>query len=236
MTTNIKFKKIRGGSFAAFRYMSRYDDGTFSFAAEIPEDASPFWDKFEKYVIMIPKTATISIQQYINPKCDFGHLYGREFPVRIRDKLLTIVRNPYDRLVSAYFFMIRGGFNQNPEYLRIKTDYTDFGDWVLRGLKKPLFDQVGFNGWREAFLPQTFWLLDHNQELVIDMKNIGRYENLVEDVKRLMGISLQLHCNKSADRDPDWKSYYQNRAVREKVYSFYQKDFEVLGYEKIAEV
>lgn len=248
-------KHIKGRSAAAFRFSSRYGETRYIFSYQIPGDNDAFWDNHDGiYLIEIPKTASHSIHQYFDPKYSFGHIYGLDYPTRIRSKLRTIVRNPYDRLVSAYYFMIRGGFNNNPEYLQIKNDYKNFQDWVSRGLSRTVL-QVGqvtvdtikadqkllendmghliiYNGWREAFLPQTYWLLDEHGCLLIDKANIGKFENIKEDAKNLLGINLELHLNKSDDRDEDWRSYYTNSKVRDKVYALYKKDFKILGYDK----
>jgi len=49
----------------------------------------------------------------------FGHVYTRYYPEKYRHKIKLIVRNPYDRAVSAYFFMKKGGFNNNSQYLQL---------------------------------------------------------------------------------------------------------------------
>jgi len=227
-------KVISWGSPCAFRSADRYREDIYSFSWRIPKVESPFWDQFDTFFFAIPKTGSHGLGKKINRYNFMGHLFGCQYPERIRHKLRTIVRNPYDRLVSAYYFMIRGGFNNNPYYLKVKEDYRDFADWVLNGLNPEYFEIEGRLDanrlWTEAFLPQSEWLLDEIGELVLDEEYIGKYENLVKDAKQLLNINLNTHLNKSNDRCEDWRIYFTNRKVREKVEKLYKKDFELLKY------
>lgn len=234
-----EMKKITYGSGASFLSANRYGGPKFTQEDEIPIDDSPFWDPKDKIFVQIPKTGSLSVSYKLNDtRYGFGHLFASQYPERIRHKLITIVRNPYDRLVSAYYFMLRGGFHDNLEYAHIKKNYKNFEDWVLRGLTKELikisFTQTlahDYKGWMEPFLPQYYWVTDPGGQLIISKDNIGRFENLVPDVKRLLDIDLDLHLNMSKDK-LDWRTYYTNKEVADKVYDLYQKDFHSFGYSK----
>ena len=219
---------ITKGSACSFRTTNRFGQSIYTFSWHIPKENHRFWGLYSTFYIGISKCGTHGIFRKINRYNGMGHLFGSQYPKRIRDKLRTIVRNPYDRLVSAYYFMIRGGFNNNPAYLKVASDYKNFADWVLNGLDPKYFNVEGIlldKSWTEAFLPQTFWLLDEEGEMVLDKKNIGRFENLVEDVQRLLNINLDTHENKSKDRHEDWKIYYTNIKVRKKVEKHIQRRF-----------
>jgi hypothetical protein len=225
---------ITRGSCCSFRTVDRYGQNSFIFSWYIPTKNDDFWNHFDTFFIAIPKTGTDGICKKINRYNTMGHLFGSQYPEKIRHKLRTIVRNPYDRLVSAYYFMIRGGFNNNPYYLKIRDEYKDFADWVLHGLHlnnlnptKRLDDDI----WTEAFLPQSNWLLNDKGDMVLDMKYIGRFENLKEDVKQLLYIDLDTHLNKSDKKCDDWRIYYTNLNVRKKIEKLYHDDFELFNYD-----
>ena len=232
-----ELRNIKKGSCACWLIKDENGEIKFHHSTLVPDDDSGIWNVFPTYFIAIPKTGTHGIIKKMDHENVLGHLFGREYPSRIKHKLRTIVRNPYDRLVSAYFFMRRGGFSNSPRettfhYDIVKNSYSDFEDWVLRGLHSGYFSYDGLLSWTESFLPQTEWLLDENGELVLEDKHIGRFENLTENVKKLLGIDLDTHENASSERDRNWKTYYTNPLVREKVEQLYKKDFEILGYEK----
>jgi hypothetical protein len=220
--------------------MDRYGITLFIHETKIPADSSCYWDSSPNNMLVeIPKTASLSVSTAFGKKQFlFGHLFASQYPEKIRFKLRTIVRNPYDRLVSAYYFMIRGGFNNNKEYLAIRDTYKNFKDWVLNGLTKELIT-ISFTepliknreDWKEAFLPQYYWVTDHNGKLLISEEHIGKFENLGNDVKRLFNIDLHIHMNKSHSKG-DWRTYYSDQKVIEKVACLYDKDFTLFGYSK----
>lgn len=234
-------KRITYGSLSAFRITNRLGNGEMYVTKTIPADDSPFWkeclDNHIAILVEVPKTGSLSINYSINPKYAFGHLFASQYPIQMRQNLKAIVRNPYDRLVSAYEFMMRGGFNNNPNYAKV-SQYKTFHSWVLGGMNPKMFwipkDKPFWEveaGWKECFLPQHYWLVDEQGQLIVLPQHIGRFETLKEDVKRLLGFELELHYNSSPNKKP-WREYYTDPLVAEKVYRLYQKDFEMFGYSK----
>ena len=195
----------------------------------IPSD-DEFYEKIPFIYVAIPKTGTCSIgwQLYQKSIPNFGHVYTRYYPCR--RKIRTIVRNPYDRAVSAYFFMKKGGFRNNEQYRDLVRIYSTFEEWVLNGFKVEYLHWSKKYFQMEPTIMQSDWLLDDGGNMIIDMNNIGRFENLIADAKRLFDIDLDIH-NNATDHLP-WQEYYKNQAVTEKIYTLYRKDFELLGYSK----
>ena len=218
-------RPITAGSWAWFRASNAFTD-------YIPADEDAYWDRLQ-FFLSIPKNATTTISNLFALDHYLGHLQADQYPERVRPLLKTVVRNPYDRLVSAYCFMVRGGFFNNPEYARIAAAYLDFEDWVLRGLSAEMCARprtFETNGWREPFLPQCIWLTSaDDKQLLIPRENIARFENLVPDVRRVFGFEIREQHNASVGRNR-WQSYYTNPAVRKKVAEIYAEDFALLGY------
>lgn len=82
----------------------------------------------------------------------------------------------------------------------------------------------------EPTILQSEWLLDDAGNMIVSQNNIGRFENLTVDVKRLFDLDLDTH-NNATDHLP-WKEYYTNPAVADRIYTLYQRDFELLGYSR----
>jgi len=122
----------------------------------------------------------------------------------------TIVRNPWDRLVSNYFFRKRRG----------KSTSISFKDWVV----KNKFD--GCN----AKHTQLSWISDETGELIIDF--IGRFENLQEDFNIIcerIGVPHQQLAHKNKSKHKHYTEYYDEE-TKQIVAEKYAKDIEYFGY------
>lgn len=193
----------------------------------IPADDSVFWHR-SSFMVHIPKTAGTSIIKSLDIRFYLGHMFANQYPKHVWSKLKTIVRNPYDRLVSAYEFMCRGGFHYNWEYLLIRDRYRDFSDWVLYGLDENYNQENDKYSAMETLIPQTEFLC-HENEIILSPENIGRFENLDLDCKRLFDIDSLPHYNHKTNTQ-HWSSYYTDDNVRLKVARLYARDFSMLGY------
>lgn len=189
--------------------------------------------------IHIPKTGGTSLLYFPLDKqkkpFTLGHVYARHYPPQYRSKLFTIVRNPYSRLVSAYMFMYRGGFNHNEDYKHLVTTFPTFESWVLYGLEEHtlLYDPKSVI--TELTVPQHEFLWDGSGErFVIPRQHILRFENYAQELEKYLHVPArnQVHYNSSflKGTKDSWKSYYLNKDVQNKVYRLYQTDFLLFGY------
>ena len=129
----------------------------------------------------IPKTAGISISNALFGDVKWGHrsvnFYKSHYGENIFNSLykFCFVRNPYDRLFSAYTFLKEGGINNldlefSNSYLQ---EFTSFDEFVLKGLeKKEIMNWVHFK-------PQYTFVCDENDNIVMDF--VGKMENLNTD-------------------------------------------------------
>lgn len=181
--------------------------------------------------VHIPKTAGISVVRALYGEVKggghrkisfFQYMFGKEF-----SKYFTFcfVRNPYDRLYSAYQFLIKGGLNPHDKnaYEKYLMTFSDFEDFVLHGLNQKLCQEV------VHFVPQTQFICDKKGKIIVDF--VGKFENLQIDINTIAAkmnkkVKLQ-HLNSSIKKD--MKEIY-TVAMRQKVRELYQKDFELLGY------
>jgi hypothetical protein len=137
----------------------------------------------------------------------------------------AFVRNPWDRLVSAYFFLKRGGMNPAD------------ASWAQRALSKcPDFDTFVKN-WLTAkniysgvhFIPQYEFLCIGGVP-VVDF--LGRFESLAHDfeiIKNKLGIQAKLLRTNSSVRK-SYEHYYTDE-TREIVRKVYEIDVQLFAYE-----
>ena len=169
--------------------------------------------------IHIPKTAGVSLVKSI-----FGHVtleghrsvsfYKQVFGTRYSDFFtFTIVRNPWDRLYSAYKFLQKGGINIHDKnafetHLSI---YKDFEDFVLNGLNEKIIWEI------MHLIPQYEFVCDKNGKIIVDY--VGQFENLdksVDDINNILKSDFKLeHHNKTQKKD--YKDIYTTGMI-EKVH------------------
>lgn len=129
----------------------------------------------------IPKTAGISISNSIFGDVKWGHrsvsFYKSHYGEKVFNSLykFCFVRNPYDRLFSAFTFLKKGGINNQDlefsnSYLQ---EFASFDEFVLKGLEKEeIINWVHFK-------PQYTFVCDDNDNIVMDF--VGKMENLNAD-------------------------------------------------------
>jgi len=191
----------------------------------------PLFDMKNKILFVhVPKVAGCSIDDAlgINSMHATAMDYRDKRPNAFIDCFtFAFVRNPFDRLVSAYEFIIRGGLGYYTDLAdqRILQQFNGFEDFCLRGL--PLMACNGLH-----FRPQVQFVCSEDQQTVI-VNYVGRYEQMKEsweEVKRQTGLSVDLEwVNKTVGRK-DWRTYYNKQEIVDAVVSTYQQDFNVFGY------
>ncbi|WP_158681668.1 sulfotransferase family 2 domain-containing protein [Microbulbifer pacificus] len=181
--------------------------------------------------VHIPKTAGISLSYA---------LYGREIGHRkLSDYLqvdasyaenlfkFSVVRNPWDRLVSAYSYLKQGG------------QYSSVSDCIFSRStlwKYDTFEKM-VNKWLSAetvtsyfhFEPQFSYLVGADGEIAVD--KVLKFESLSADLSSIqdqMGRRLDL-AQKNKSTRKNYKEYYDETMVK-KVASVYEQDIELLGY------
>jgi hypothetical protein len=191
--------------------------------------------------IHIPKTAGTSIEQFLKEKGknnieylgvrnnrSLHHLTAFElkkelfyiFDIYYK---FSIIRNPYDRLLSEYYWTpIQGvGYKSN----QTKADFITYVSNVVN--KKLYFKNI----YNDHFIPQYLFLYNNNNKLLID--EIFRYEDLewtVNYLKKKLNINNNFpFLNKSLNNieKTDW-----NHRQKERIYNIYQKDFILFNYSK----
>ncbi|WP_052746067.1 sulfotransferase family 2 domain-containing protein [Sulfurovum lithotrophicum] len=194
----------------------------------------PYNDLCKCIYIHIPKVAGISIEEALFRE-KVGHkwalMYKGEDKQKFNDYFkFSFVRNPYDRLASAFFFLKNGGRNEfdkkwSEENLSAIEDFTHF----IQNLQNEVFREKVLK-WTH-FIPQYKYVCDQKGEIIVDY--IGKFETLHNDFSHVadtLGIPVHLsHQNKTSNKK-DYRTLY-TEDMQETVYRLYQKDFELFDYD-----
>lgn len=166
--------------------------------------------------IHIPKTAGVSIQRITMGHSRCLHIKASKYSKSDRQNafVFSFARNPYDRLVSSFFYLKEGGMHEKDKA---------YGESLPNTFKK--FVNSDFDLTWMHFRPMMSWL-----DRKIDF--IGRFENLQEDFNIVcdkIGIPQQQipHNNKSNHKH--YTEYYDDE-TRQIVAEKYAKDIEYFGY------
>ncbi len=140
------------------------------------------------------------------------------------------VRNPYDRLVSAFHYLRSSKTSaRDGEFGRRAVghyaDFQDFAADLARGgaRRRAL-------GWVH-FLPQSYYLCDRRGRVLVD--HVGRTETFAEDLAAInarAGLGLANERHRAVARE-SWQSFYTPRTAR-LAQEIYAEDFEIFGYDR----
>lgn len=200
--------------------------------------ASIFSSKFQIYFVHIPKNAGTAISELLALKGG-GHYNYKQVETQIKrsgKKSFCVVRNPYDRVVSIYeYFRMKKSFwhssDGSTKYPLVpahhyisKLTFEEFVDAIINDYNRLLSMRC------LHITPQHTFVMNSRGDVGVDF--VLKYENLHEELCTLFGQDIKLPIiNKSKRRQEDWKQYY-TPDTREKIYSFYSRDFELFGYQK----
>ena len=132
--------------------------------------------------------------------------------------VFSTVRNPYDKMVSAYKHGAWGVVDHHKE------SFEDFIDSLLPGNQRELTDLLDRG--KNHFMPWTT-MFDHNK---VDF--VIRFENLGEDIAyafNTVGIKASLPKENVSREKNEYQSFYTSR-TKEIVTALYKKDLELFDY------
>jgi chondroitin 4-sulfotransferase 11 len=186
--------------------------------------------------IGIPKTASVSIESsgLIKEKNKtIRPILARDIK-NIKDFFsFAIVRNPYEKVLSTYFYWTKVGNSRNSgsdSFYKFTKKYPTFESFIMdydNSEALEIYQSSKYTQWK--------FITDIDDNIIIDF--VGRFDNLEEDFKKIQLINgtkeknlLTLpHLNKS--KHDFWKTYY-NDEMAEIIYEKWKDDFVNLNFDK----
>ena len=190
--------------------------------------------------IHIPKTAGSSIEQILDPQAAADldalgggltahhNLQGADYPDFPEYFKFTVVRNPWDRVVSAYFYDINMSARNESRFLerdviaRLGPTKTGFCEFITKHFRDLTHDRH-----RLHYIPQYKWINTDG-----DFDYVCRFENLQGDFNTVcdkIGIPRKVlpHTNKT--KHAHYTEYYDD-VTRAEVAMLYNIDISSLNY------
>lgn len=191
------------------------------------------------FYIHIPKTGGMSVRTALKNVINFyvishntvdkSWMHTKQYYERYPSAFyFTFVRNPWDRLVSSFFFLRNGGMNEwdksfGEKYLKDLS----FNDFVLTYIKNRVPEVINYI----HIKPMSYWILNDSNNLIPNF--IGRTESLEDDLnvllKDLGAPSIKLSRTNTSRHKP-YYSYYTNKTMQI-VADFYEQDIKLFNYE-----
>lgn len=138
--------------------------------------------------------------------------------------IATIVRNPFDRLVSAYEHTKKGERLNCAFKSLVLDNYPDFESFVLGWLSRE-----NSKKWIH-FLPQSEFLRIGERTFPQHIFKLETIDRRWPEMQRIFRISTSLPKENTSNKT-SLADYYQNPKVVERVKEVYSEDFKNFGYE-----
>jgi len=192
----------------------------------------PCFDKHRTLFIHIPKSAGRSIVRGLFNVKSVEHAPAEWYQQLDPDKFdryfkCTFVRNPWDRAVSAYTYLCKGGSPASSEdqyWAKFVNSFDSFDDFVCSWMNAETINR------NALFTPQVTFLKDSFGRVNMDF--IGRFEHLESDFEALasqLHISAHLpHLNQSRATTA-YQDFYTADS-RDIIQRLYCEDIEKFGY------
>jgi hypothetical protein len=212
---------------------------------DVPE---PIVDEILKRKVLfihVPKTAGVSLQHTLFGQMVFGHQAYQQYELIFSRRLLnslfkfTFVRNPWDRLASAWIYFRDIGKGTLPPgrppapgaamwFAENIAQFSDFESFVRGWVSKANVDRAF-----PHFKTQASFLRDRHGRIEFDF--VGRFERLAEDfeqVSRMIGSAGALeNRNRTVSRESASYRQYYTPETADMAGRAYREDVRTFGYE-----
>lgn len=191
--------------------------------------------------VHVPKTAGKSIlglfglpefgRDYVDRYDYIEHPYDHRPLIAYRQRdyfdhyfKFAFVRNPWDRALSTFLYLLRGGSNDQDARFRDRYLANYGGNFEAFVQDLPAFLDTKF------FAPQFVWICDSEKRLIADF--VGRFETLDQDlasISRTIAIDLSSLDHRNVTEHRPYGEYYTAKS-RDIVAQVYARDLDLFGY------
>jgi hypothetical protein len=171
-------------------------------------DKMILYSSFNNNLLPFPYNKTSLQHQYYKTIYKYKNLCNINFNNSL--KIITIVRNPYNRIISGLFWdkLINSESTQNEVYKKIQ-------------------NYISNTHYDNHNIPQYKFIIDDNN--IIKNIKIFKTESLNEDIKE---YGYKIIKNFHVSNNTDYKKYLNNESIN-LINIFYKKDFELFDYNMI---
>lgn len=194
-----------------------------------------YWQKQGCVFIHVPKAAGTSVNKSLYGRT-LGHYSATEI-MRTFPNLWThgftfsLVRNPWDRILSAYRFSRLGHTDSmgvyRPEQYQIP-EFSSFERFVYEWLPYKNLSRCDF-----IFRPQYLFVCDHNKKVMVDhLGNVERLAESVSFVEDQLGHAIDVTMmNRTSSPDKSYRDAYITNEMIDIVSAAYSDDINTFGYD-----
>jgi hypothetical protein len=184
------------------------------------------------HFVHVPKVAGMSMHHLLGMDdgiCENGRIsYCGHIP-RKGMKYFAFIRNPYDRLIDAYFYLTKDGVTRTfPDDMYCDTlkAYKDFNDFSMHLVEDEITKRI------LHMFPMWYWLCDKDKNIMID--TIFK----IEEIDKIDEFLVQRGFPKLSDVkiniiETEPHTNYLNKDNIKIINEAYDDDFRLFNYEKL---
>lgn len=177
----------------------------------------------------IPKTGGNSVKSLVEGYGDKVAFWGHRIKQEIPNPSFCFVRNPYDRLVSAYFYLTDNPAYNEPDisYGELLKKYSGFRDFVL-SMREDRLDKAIIH-----LKPMSYYICNAEGQIAIDHVFKVESPRLIDRYLKSIGIkgTFRNTFMNTSDHAP-YKEYLELKTVAE-INRIYADDFKNFNYKMI---
>ena len=195
------------------------------------------YPELEAVFIHMPKCGGQTIQNYFNSITTSKKQFHGHIPTQYQNYWkFTIVRNPADRLISAWSYCQKMNWFPKPRFLPRRKNSSSLQQFfkLLEGWKDRPVSPINFREFREN--PEFMCIhhaapMTHPDRCTSSLDYIGRFElfpTVIDELSKRFGFKSD-ECHLNRTEHADFKSYY-DRQLKKKVNHYFAEDFSMFCY------